>query len=241
MLWLLVLLMLVAPVLAQDVNSLFQQATQRAQAKDYPAALKLFDEALKLEPKNAAVLFNAGLAAYMAEDYPAAIGYWERFRQADPGEVRGRTKLVQALQAAGRTADAQAQVQELVKLWKTGGITDKIMVEERSFVRDQFKVGKLQVMAFQFFVPDPKRREHTYDFVVLDEKGERQAMYYFMFDEMASQQGQYYFDMRNAGGRRNIGITPRKPTYEEAAAIVRRVLKGEKLGKLINLPGTPWK
>lgn len=237
---LLVFLLLAVTCLAQDSEALFQQANAKAAAKDYKAALTLYDEALKATPDNAACLFNAGLAAYLSGDFKRAVSYWEGFRKAAPDEVRGRAKLIQALQASGRNADAEAQVKQLVQLWNTGGVHDPTMVEERSFVRDQFSVGKDDVMAFQFFAPDPKKREHTYDFVVLRE-GKRQAMLYVMFDPVASQQGQYYFDMSNAKGRGNLGITRRKPTYEEAAALVRRVLQGEKVGPLIDLPGSAWK
>ncbi|MEW6278131.1 MAG: tetratricopeptide repeat protein [Candidatus Eremiobacterota bacterium] len=235
------LVCLVLPARGENASSLLAQGNSRMDARDYAGALKFYEQARKLEPDNPAILYNLGLAANFCGRHPAAVDALERYRVLEPGNYLGLTKLIQALEGAGRAREAEARVAELRGWWKSGRTPE--LSTERSFVREQFPVGKHWVVVFEFFEPDFKAREHTWDFMVYDAPGSSDAlaMFYVMYDEAASAAVEtkktdlYFFDVRGPGGGRTLGVAVRKPTYPEARQWMKRAIAGEKIGPVINL------
>ena len=235
--------MLAVATLAQDVESLFEQGAACLEAGDGQGALKYFQQAAELEPNEPGIVYNTGIAASMTGDYTLSIASFSRYRQLVPDDALGLTKLIQAYQGAGQDSEAEQQIAELRRWWKAGKLRDTYIAKERSFLRDRFRVGKYEIMAFEFVEPNHKEREHTWDFCIME--GTKQVgMIYVMLDEAANEVSgledgatPYYFDVRwQGGGGTLVGVTERRPTYAEAAAVVKRALSGEKVGPLIKLP-----
>lgn len=232
------------PVSAQDVDSLMRQGKTRLETQDYAGALEFFRQAFERSPDNPEVVFNTGMAANLSGDFDLGVAAFTRFRELVPDEPRGLTKLIQAYQGAGKDREAEAVIDDLRVWWKDGRLDDTVMAEERSFVREQFQAEGYLVMVFEFFEPNFEEREHTWDFCVLKNGKEQVAMYYVMFDQIASAdivaktgQTPYFFNVRwSGGGGTLVGMTERKPTYAEAASIVKQSMAGKKVGPSIKLP-----
>lgn len=71
-------------------------------------ALHYFETAARLDPRNADASFNAGQADYDLERYDAAVKQWAHTQQLTPNDVEVVRKLIQALNALGRWAEAAA-------------------------------------------------------------------------------------------------------------------------------------
>jgi cytochrome c-type biogenesis protein CcmH len=70
---------------------------------------RLLERALKLSPDNAKALTLLGTAAFARQDYPAAIGYWERLqRQAPPDSELGQA-LARGIEQARSLAGGKAE------------------------------------------------------------------------------------------------------------------------------------
>lgn len=237
--WLLVLL-LVLPVLAQDAATLVKQAEARARAHDYAGALVLYEKAEALEPNDPSIVYNKGLSASLSGNYAVAVTAFSRFRLLEPDNWHGLSKLIQALEGAGHEREAEREVGNLRNLWKSG--KNKELSAETSFVREQFRVGKYWVYAFEFFQPNLKEREHTWDFMVYESPSSEKslAMFYVMFDEMANENVKdkqlYFFDVRSQRGHQTLGVAQRKPTYPEARELMKKAIGGTKIGPIISLP-----
>lgn len=70
-------------------------------AGDYPKAVKHLARAAKLNPENAIVLYNLGMAQYMSADYKAAA---RSFDASDRYDVDGNTEALEGLAMARREA-----------------------------------------------------------------------------------------------------------------------------------------
>lgn len=237
-----VLLLLFFPTatLADEADRLFQESIPFMEKRDYKSALELLRRAHQIEPDSPAIVFNLGMTANYTGDFELGITAFRQYRELKPDDNRGLTKLIQSYQGAGLDEQAENVIDELRTRWKAGRLANTPMEKERSFAREIFFQENYQVMAFEFFEPNPETREHTWDFCLLNSEGQQDAMIYVMEDKMASEEivkqtGQtpYFFNIRWAqGGRKLIGMTKRKPTYAETASIVRRVLNNEKVGPL---------
>lgn len=225
-------LMLLTTIVWSDPSN-FEKANELARKGEFLEALELYRLVAKEEPENLEVLYNAGLAAYMSQNYDVATQYWSDLNRRDPGNSRVLSKLVQAGEALGQ--DTSALRKELKALFKSGANPE--FTKERCYVREQFQANGKWVMVFEFPEPDYEKREHTWDFVVLGEDREQEAMYYFMFDAMASEVGKtktYFLDIRWAqGGRRNLVVFTRLPDYDEVRGLVKKSMAGEKLPRVI--------
>ncbi len=241
---LLLLLFVPTSAFANEADRLFEESLPFLEKRDYKGALDLLRRAHELEPDSPGIVFNFGMASSYTGDFDQGITAFRLYRKLKPDDARGLSKLIQAYQGAGQIDQAEQTIGELRTWWKDGRLASTPMEEEKSFVREVFFEGKYQVMAFEFFEPNPDTRDHAWDFCLLNSEGQQVAMIYVMEDRMASEEivkqtGQtpYFFNIRWAqGGRKLIGMTKRQPTYSEASAIVRRVLKEENVGPIIELP-----
>lgn len=229
---LLVVVLLLVPLLAraETPESMLAEGRAEFEARRYTSALAIYQRLLRYQPRNPEALYTAGLSAYLSDDFASARQYWTSYIQVQPTDWRGLDKLIQAEQALGDQAHLKSHIAQLTSLYKAGKIPE--LQSERSFVRHQMRDAQNHVYAFQFFQPDYKQREHTYDFVVKDATSDKtRAMFYLMFDEAASGSGPklWFFDVRAEGGRRSLATFGFEPTFEECVDLVRRVLAGEKI------------
>lgn len=242
-----VLLFLLAPLtaaFADEADRFFQESLPLMEKRDYSGALELLQRAHQLEPDSPGIVFNLGTAANYTKNFELGVTAFRRYRELKPDDARGLPKLIQAYQGAGQIEQAEKVIDELRTWWKEGKLADTAMQGEKSFLRDVFSEGKYQVLVFEIFEPDTEKREHTWDFCLLNSEGRQVATIFVMEDKLASdeivrQTGQipYFFNFRwSQGGGQLIGVTKRRPTYTEASGIVRRVLKEETVGPLLELP-----
>lgn len=112
-------------------------------------ALTHYKQALAILPKDPAILFNAGLAAFSAKDFTFASDLWQQLKAVDPSDWHGRSKLIQAYQALGKTAERDKEREELFAMWKSGQPAE--LKSKVQYCRDQFEVNGKKVMAFEHF------------------------------------------------------------------------------------------
>lgn len=237
-------LLFTLPTVAEDVDELFETGVKFLQKKEYQSALEYLARAHDLAPDEPGIVFNLGFAANLSGNYERGVSAFLRYRELMPQDSRGLTKLIQSYQGLGLEEKAVSVIDELRSWWKAGRLAETPMEKERSFVREIYQEGQYQVMVFEFFEPDLAAREHTWDFCVLDSNGRQVAMYYVMFDLVATEHitaesgnTPVFFNVRwTEGGRSLVGMTERPPTYTEAVSVVRRAMKGEKVGPVISLP-----
>ncbi len=137
--------------------------------KGKPAeALARYKEALSLLPDEPSVLFNTGLAAYLAKDYATALDLWKKLKSSDPQDWNLKTKLIQCYQAMGKQAERDAERAELFQMRKSGKIEE--LSQQESYCRDQFEANKMKVMVFEHFELKGERALR-YVFSVLNKAG----------------------------------------------------------------------
>jgi len=218
------------------VEKAFQTANQLLEAEKPREALKYYNEALAILPKEPSILFNAGMAAFSAEEYEAAADLWRRLKIVDANDWRARAKLIQAYHALKRYADVDSEREELFTLRRSGKIQE--LSDEAFYCREQFRVGDYKVVAFEHF----------------ELKGNRALRYVFMISKVDKSEefrislGSY--DMTNAiwrettkpkpkegerlfhldgyfgSGHATYGMYPKEPTYLETRESVVKILEG---------------
>jgi TolB-like protein/Flp pilus assembly protein TadD len=83
---------------------------------DWAAAGAGLDRALAREPNDPQALYRKGVLARVFGHVDDAIGYYRRSLELDPLEMTTRLHLAFALQAAGRTEDARAEVNDALAI-----------------------------------------------------------------------------------------------------------------------------
>jgi tetratricopeptide (TPR) repeat protein len=131
------------------VQNAFNQGAELMGRRKYAEALEQFHEALAIIPDEPAILYNAGLAAYLARDYAAAVESWKRQKTKDETNGMLRSKLIQAYQGMGNLKERDAERAALIELWKSG--KDPELKGRTEFCRDQFEVIGRKVMVFELF------------------------------------------------------------------------------------------
>lgn len=111
-----------------------------------------FEAALAEDPDNPAALYNLGLFCYLDGDYAACIPPWEKLMALDPEDWQLRAKLIQAYSAAGQGEKRDALIAELYRMRKSGDFPE--LSAEAFFIRDQFKVGDIEVFVFEYYDMD---------------------------------------------------------------------------------------
>jgi tetratricopeptide (TPR) repeat protein len=117
--------------------------------KKYAEAFQAYKDALAKDPKNATLLYNAGLMAYLTDKAKEAIEYWSRLKALEPDDWRVSIKLIQAYEAAGQLKERDAERTELFKLRKE--TEDPDLKKLKYYCRDQFSVGPTRIMVFEYF------------------------------------------------------------------------------------------
>jgi len=81
------------------------------QSHDYQAARANYEAALRINPENAMPLIGLGLLSYKTGDAVSAVNYYSRGLALEPSDV-GYILLARALQAAGRTSESSAALDQ---------------------------------------------------------------------------------------------------------------------------------
>ncbi len=201
-------------------------------------ALIHYKRALSVLPKEPAILFNAGLAAFSSKDFAFASDVWKQLKAVEPSDWHARAKLVQAYQALGKTAERDKEREELFAMWKSGEPPE--FKEQVQYCRDQFEVNGKKVMAFELF----------------ELKGDRALRYVFSILNKTEDGEEYRislgsYSITNSVWRRTMKPTPKEnerlfhldgyfpnrhvtygmffpePSYDETRAKVIQILDGK--------------
>ncbi len=184
-------------------------------------------------------MYNGGLAAYLGGKPARAVQLWELLKKLRPGDTALLAKLVQAYQATGEPAKRDAVRQELFEL--RARADEAVRKKLFRYVRDQFTVGALRVMVFEYFELSGERALR-YSFSVRNESGSGEAWAvslgsYEVTTQIAREKGEikkdermFHLDGYFDGGsiHKLYGMYKKEPTYEDCRKAVEEVLKSEK-------------
>jgi tetratricopeptide (TPR) repeat protein len=223
---------------AQIADTAFKAGNELMDQHQPAEALSRYEEALAIEPDDTSVLFNGGLAAYLSKNFSRATDLWKRLKSLDPDDWRARSKLIQAYQALGDTAQRDAERAELIQLWKSGMNED--LSKELEYVRDQFEVNGKKVMVFEHFELKGDRAVR-YAFVVLRPDGKAEEYRYSLGSYDLTNRAWHettkpapkpeerlfhldgYFTNAHATYRMIVG----EPSYDETRAMVVKIMQGD--------------
>src|SRR5215831_3999486 len=81
---------------AHRFDKAFNAANELMKQHKPAEALIRYEEALAIVPDDTSTLFNAGLAAFLSNNFSRAADWWKRLKALDPDDWRARSKLIQA-------------------------------------------------------------------------------------------------------------------------------------------------
>ncbi len=214
----------------KDANALLEQGK-------YAPALARYKEAQALAPGDPAILWNGGMAAFFAQEYSTAIAWWNQLKARDANDGRIRAKLVQAYQAAGRTADRDAERRDLLAWHKAGTLQG---LPPDRYCRDQFSYAGKQVFAYEHFALTGERALR-YNFLVFSPNKDAPDFRvslgsYKTTNDIARELGEikpgqrlFHLDGYYENGRahKTFGFFETEPTYDAVRVQVLRILDGK--------------
>jgi tetratricopeptide (TPR) repeat protein len=95
---------------------LYELGDVRYNAKEGAAALRLFERAIRLDPKHARALFKAGVLLARGGKKKTALRYWRRAVAANPRYIAAHYNLGQSFQLAGKHKRALSHFAQVVAL-----------------------------------------------------------------------------------------------------------------------------
>jgi tetratricopeptide (TPR) repeat protein len=220
------------------LEKIFEEANALMAAHKYTAAVSRYKEALAIAPEEPSLLFNGGLAAFQSRDYSTAAELWLRLKKIDPSDWHSRAKLIQAYQALGKLSQRDVERTELIAMWKSG--KDPELAQQHEYCREQFKVNKRKVMAFEHFELKGERALR-YVFSIVNEKADDEdfrislGSYDFtnaVWRETANPKPKagerlFHLDGYYKWGHATYGMYAPEPSYDQVRAQVIKILEGE--------------
>ena len=120
-----------------------------ARAGKQKEAVARFDKALTADPKHVDAAYNAGQGYYDLKQFAKAAQRWTAAQKITPNDFNTAKKLLQAYMALGKAAEAARARDKVFALKKAA--TDPGLVKMKSFVFDQFDVGKFHIFVYEAF------------------------------------------------------------------------------------------
>ena len=120
-----------------------------ARAGKQKEAVARFDKALTADPKHVDAAYNAGQGYYDLKQFGKAAERWTAAQKITPDDFNTAKKLLQAYVALGKTAEAAKARDKVFALKKAA--SDPRLVKMKSFVFDQFDVGKFHIFVYEAF------------------------------------------------------------------------------------------
>lgn len=221
-----------------QVETAFEKGNDLMEEGKYAEALEQYEIALKIVPEEAAILFNAGMAAFSIKKYAVAETHWSGLKRLDPSDWHVRAKLVQTFQALGKLEERDKERADLFEMKRSGKID--ALNEQIEYCREQFEAGGKKVMAFELFELKGSRALR-YVFSIMNEAGDG--------EEFRISLGSY--DLTNSVWRATTKPTPKEgerlfhldgyfpsahatygmffpePSYDEVRKMVINILEGK--------------
>jgi tetratricopeptide (TPR) repeat protein len=100
-----------------EVMRLFMDATQARLTGQLPKAITLFNQCLKLDPQNAAAMFELAKIHHASQDFPQALDFAKRAVAEDKENIWYRFLLADLYQQGSRHEDAIGVYREILQKW----------------------------------------------------------------------------------------------------------------------------
>ena len=240
-----------SPADLAKVEKAFENANKLMEQRKPAEALTHYKQALAIVPKNPALLFNGGMAAFASKDFTTALDMWKQLKEVEPSDWQVRAKLIQVYQTLGKSAERDAERTELFAMWKKGGLSE--LKQQVEYCRDQFEVNGKKVMAFERFELTGDRALR-YVFSILDatEQAEDWRISLGSYELTNSiwretrkpkpKEGERLFHLDGYfknGGHATYGMYFPEPTYDETRAFVVKILDGKDKPVSSTMPAAP--
>lgn len=212
-------------------------ALQFMEEGKYPEALEHFRKAIQFYKEDPEILYNGGLAAFLAKEFPQAIEWWKKVATLTPKDGQVWAKLVQAYQASGNLAGRDAARDALLELYRSKA--DEEFSKREFYCREQMEIRGRRIFAFEHFELKGDRAVR-YVFVVLkddsDEENYRISLgSYKLTNDFAIQSGsikpgerRFHLDGYFNWGHATYGFFTAEPTYDATREMFINILE-EKL------------
>jgi tetratricopeptide (TPR) repeat protein len=229
---------LIAATAPRTAEQAFQAGNQLMEARMYCEALRAYRAGLTIDPVEAGLLYNGGLAALQCRDFAVAVDLMSQLKKLDPDDWQVRAKLVQTYQALGKIAERDKERADLFDLRKRGSNQD--LSKQAEYCRERFEAGGEKVMAWEYFELTGERAV-KYVFDVMNETDDR-AKYrislgsYDLTNNIWHQRTQpapppdvrlFHLDGYWENGHATYAMLPGEPSYDEVRALVVKILKKE--------------
>lgn len=220
-----------------EADKSFQTGNTLMEQHKPAEALVHYKKALSLMPKEPAVLFNGGMAAFASKDYAFAADLWQQLKALEPLDWHARSKLVQAYQALGKTAERDKERGELFEMWKSGKSAE--FAKEFEYCRDQFEVNGQKILAFEHFeLKGDRALRYVFSILNKTEDDEEYRISLGSYEVTNSiwretqnprpkpDQRLFHLDGYFQNGRHmTFGMFTPEPSYDEVRAIVIKILE----------------
>lgn len=218
---------------ADDASADGRTAAELAQAGEYAKALEAYEARLKDEPKSVALLYNAGLMGYLAEEYERSAKHWLAMEAVvGDDDPQLKEKIIQVMTKLDKDDEVEDRVEKLHALRKAS--KDNAFREKPHFCRDQFLINGTRYMVFQFF-DFPDGHEVLFKAYEIDDQGDIASTLNFwssaMTNKIAQEVGElkegerlYHIDhYKNDGSKTNHLHTKTRLEYKAFKDIVYKV------------------
>lgn len=148
-----------------STHARFQRGVLLAKAGRETEAYQAWARAATDDPSFADAAYNAGQAAYNLGCFDDALRFFASALRARPEDFEAYKKLVQALRALGRDAEAEAATARLIEMWRTSA--DPAVRALNEVVVDQIDVCGKRVLAWQNLRPQRPELHYELTFAVL--------------------------------------------------------------------------
>jgi tetratricopeptide (TPR) repeat protein len=221
-----------------ELQITFDTANKLLEQGKAAEALTHYRKALSLLPKDPALLFNGGMAAYASKDFNTALDLWKRLKVVDALDWHVRAKLIQTYQALEKTAERDAERAELFAMWKKGEPAE--LKQQYQYCREQFEVKGQKVMVFEHFELKGDRALR-YVFSILDASGQTEdwrislGSYNFTnavwreTTKPTPKEGErlFHLDGYFKGGHATYDMIFPEPSYDDVRARVVKILEAK--------------
>lgn len=134
--------------LAIKVAPIIEQAIEKHKAKDYAAAIAGYQEALKIQPKNANLLYDLASAQYSREDYASAKqSYQKAFEVGGKDKLDGLYLMAVIDEHLSRGTDARQEYQKYIAEAPTGRYVSQAKERYAALSKDLTQTIKIKTEA----------------------------------------------------------------------------------------------
>jgi len=222
----------------------FRAGNALLEKRQYAKAVEQYRVVLKATPDEPSSLWNGGSAAFASGDFKTAVRWFARLQKQEPRNGHLLAKRLQTAQEIGDFQTRDSLRAGLFALHRSGKDTTGY-ASKPSFCRDQFRVGRNEVLVFEYFElkPPSGRRDDPYlgrrfDFVV-NAPDEQIRLHvecgWSLLDVLpdgrfipSRQLPAFYYDAYYPTGpwaRRTFGLGPTEPAFEKVKAQVVAIIE----------------